>query len=76
MNRIKPTRFGVLKTEALEGDFYWLDDSPLAAELQDLRQRGLSERWIEVNTRRRPDDLLFARDELARVASGAAETMS
>src|SRR5665213_2663945 len=36
---IKPTRFDLLKTEALKGDFYWLDDSPLQAELADLKQR-------------------------------------
>ena len=65
LSPIKPTRFDVLKTEALGGDFYWLDDSPLAVELTDLRRRGLFDRWIEVNTRIRPDDLLFAMHELS-----------
>ena len=40
---IKPTRFNVLKTEALpkEGLFYWLDDQPLAAELHFLEEHLL-----------------------------------
>jgi hypothetical protein len=62
---IKPTTFDLLKTEALSGDFYWLDDSPLQAELDDLRRREMFDRWIDVNTRQRPDDLLFAMEELA-----------
>jgi hypothetical protein len=64
---IKPTQFHVLKTEAVSGDFYWLDDSPLQAELAELQRRDLFDRWIDVNTRQRPDDLLFAMDELASV---------
>ena len=57
----------MLKTEALAGDFYWLDDSPLQIELAELRRRHLFDRWIEVNTRQRPDDLLFAMSELAAI---------
>ena len=69
LSAVRPTRFDVLKTEALEyaADFYWLDDSPLHVELEDLRRRGQSDRWIEVNTRARPDDLLFAMSELSRL---------
>jgi len=67
LSPIKPTRFDVLKTEALAGDFYWLDDSPLQIELAELRRRHLFDRWIEVNTRQRPDDLLFAMSELAAI---------
>ena len=70
LSPIKPTRFDVLKTEALGGDFYWLDDSPLAVELADLRRRGMFDRWIEVNTRIRPDDLLFAIRELSATHTG------
>src|SRR5688500_14603200 len=65
LSPIKPTRFDVLKTEAVDGDFYWLDDGPLQVELADLQRRNLFDRWIEVNTRQRPDDLLFAMSELA-----------
>jgi hypothetical protein len=62
---IKPTCYEVLKTDALCGDFYWLDDSPLQVELAELRRREQFDRWIEVNTRQRPDDLLFAMSELS-----------
>jgi len=47
LSPIKPTRFDLLKTETLTGDFYWLDDSPLQAELADLERRNLYDRWIE-----------------------------
>ena len=64
-----PTRFTTLKTEALQGDFYWLEDSPLAAEIEWLRVRGLLSRWIHVDTRERPEDLLSAGLELRRVVA-------
>lgn len=67
LRAVKPTRFDVLKTEALAGDFYWLDDSPLEAEVAELRRRRAFDRWIEVNTRARPDDLLFAMEELSAI---------
>jgi hypothetical protein len=57
---VRPTRFRTLKTEALEGDFYWVEDAPLQAEIEWLKSRGLLSRWIEVDTRKRPDDLLTA----------------
>ena len=66
LSSIKPTRFDVMKIEALGGDFYWLDDSPLQIELAELQRRGIFDRWIDVNTRRRPDDLLFAMSELSQ----------
>jgi hypothetical protein len=61
LRAIRPTSFRVLKTEALGGDFTWLDDAPLASERAWLQERGWGERWIEVNTRQRPDDLLRAK---------------
>ena len=64
-----PTRFSTLKTEALQGDFYWLEDSPLAAEIEWLRVRGLLSRWIHVDTRERPEDLLSAGLQLRRAVA-------
>lgn len=64
--QVRPTTFRNLKTEALAGDFLWLDDSPLATEIDRLREAGHGGRWIEVDTRRRPDDLLRAMDEMRR----------
>ena len=61
---VRPTQFRTVKTEALEGDFYWVEDAPLQAEIEWLKSRGLLSRWIEVNTRKRPDDLLTAMSRL------------
>lgn len=69
--RIKPTIFDVLKTDALVGDFLWLDDSPLQIEVNFLRDRGLLNRWVQVDTRRRPDDLLAAPERLHKERGGA-----
>ena len=57
---IRPTEFRTLKTEVLKGEFFWIDDSPLAVEIAWLRERGLEDRWIQVDTRQRPYDLLRA----------------
>jgi len=66
---VLPTQFRTMKTEALAGDFVWLDDQPLACEIEWLRGHGLEDRWIEVNTRKRPDDLLRVMDFLRRIDS-------
>ena len=46
------------------------DDAPRLVLADWLRDRGWSDRWIEVNTHRRPDDLVRAealiRSRLAR----------
>jgi hypothetical protein len=57
------TDYGTFKTEALPADepFAWLDDSPTGAELEFLRERGWMSRWLWVDTREEPDDLLRAR---------------
>ena len=65
--QVRPTKFRTLKTEALCGDFYWVDDSPLATEVAWLKQRRQLDRWIEVNTRRYPDDLQEAIARLTAV---------
>ena len=71
IQQVKPTTWKTLKTEVLDpdDDWRWLDDSPLAFEIQGLKNRGLSDRWIEVNTNKRPDDLLQAMDRLREVAA-------
>ncbi len=67
--RFGTPRFGARKTEALSGDFYWLDDAPIASEQKWLASRGELERLIVVDTKKRPDDLLRAMAEL-RVRAG------
>jgi hypothetical protein len=69
LSRVKPAPYSILKTEAMSGDFYWIEDSPIAAEISDLCRRGALDRWIEINTRVKPDDLLRATDELIRALS-------
>ena len=54
--RVCPTRYRTLKTELfLDGaceDWLWIEDSPMAFELQQLRERGLLERWVHVDCNR------------------------
>ena len=57
LSNFKPTEFDTLKTEALFGDFIWIDDGPLAYEIRELNKRNQIHRWLEVNTYKRPYDL-------------------
>jgi len=64
--RVRPTPFRTLKTEALpdEGRFLWIDDSPIFSEIAFLRERGWEDRWLQVDARREPEDLLRAMNRL------------
>jgi hypothetical protein len=62
--KVKPTSFQAMKTEALEGDFLWLDDAPMQRELDWLSARGWLDRWIHVDTRHFPKDLRRVQGEL------------
>ena len=64
--RVQPTQFRVLKTEALAGDFLWLDDALMRCELDWLSARGWLDRWIRVDTRHKPEDLIRVRQLLER----------
>jgi len=67
LKMLKATMWRTMKTEALKGvsDFVWLDDAPLATELQWLKNKGLYDRWVRVDTRSEPDDLLRAMQVLS-----------
>jgi hypothetical protein len=67
--RVRPARFHIEKTEVLAGDCYWLGARPLLMELSHLRQRHQGDRWFEVNTYVRPDDLLRALEYLRSVVA-------
>lgn len=56
-SKIKATNFRTFKTEALSGDFLWIDDQPTAYELQVLDENNWFDRWYEVNTRKDMDAL-------------------
>lgn len=49
-----------VKTNAIDfrEDFLWLDDSPHSEDLITLERERCFQKWIEVNTDARPDDLL------------------
>jgi len=55
--KVKPTNFKTFKTEALFGDFYWIDDQPMAYEIQYLDERGWLKYWLQVNTRNNYNEL-------------------
>lgn len=63
----QPCSYRTLRTEALpaDGRFLWLDDDPAPAEVEFLRQRGWLDRWLWVDTREDPEDLLRAQRWLA-----------
>lgn len=55
--KLKTTNFRTFKTEALSGDFLWIDDQPTAYELQVLDEKDWLDRWYQVNTRQDMDAL-------------------
>jgi len=75
-SRVRPTNFKTLKTEALSGDFFWIDDDPLACEIEWLERHGLLGRWIRVNTRNHTDDLLNAKKILEAHLHGRERVLS
>lgn len=56
---VNSTSWKTLKTEAIDfqSDFYWLDDQLLQSEIEVLKKNNAFNRWIQVDTRRNPDDL-------------------
>jgi len=56
---IKPTSWKTMKTEAIDFqlDFYLIDDQLLQYEIELLKEKAVLNRWIQVDTRRNPDDL-------------------
>ena len=55
--QITPTNFKTFKTEALFGDFIWVDDQPTAYEIQFLVDHDKLASWWQVNTRKNIDEL-------------------
>lgn len=71
--RVRPTNYKALRTEALPAGepFVWIDDAPTDAELADLRARGWFSRWLWIDTREEPEDLLRAKKWLAGKSANA-----
>jgi len=59
VKQIRPTCWKTLKTEVIHfgSDFYWIDDQLLWTEVEILKQNNVLGRWIQIDTRRNPDDL-------------------
>jgi len=64
--KIKPAKWNTLKSEAidLKSDFYWIDDSPLRAELDALEAGGRRDRLLVVDTKRETNGLNRVMGEL------------
>ena len=62
IEKIKPTRFGVRKTDAIDftSDFYWLDDTVFESEQAILREKGYLDRFILVDLLSHPQQLSLA----------------
>lgn len=57
--KIKPTRYNVLKTDAIDfnSDFRWFDDSPLEADRLVLMGKGRLDSLILIDLNRTPNTL-------------------
>jgi hypothetical protein len=61
LERIQPTSWDVLKTEALDPDdpdWIWLDDAPLATEIAWLEEHDRLASWIRIDLAEDPEALV------------------
>lgn len=61
LEKIKPTRFGLRKTDAIDftSDFYWLDDTVFESEQAVLREKGYLDRFILIDLLSHPQQLFL-----------------
>ncbi len=66
IERIRPTKFGALKTEGIDfaGSFYWLDDTVFESEQAVLRSHGAKQSFLHTDINRDP---LALRSALSRL---------
>ena len=62
---ITPAPWETLKTEALAGDWRWIDDELLHAERDWLERTGSFERFIQISVDQEPDALVRLARRLA-----------
>jgi len=67
LQQVKPSGFKTFKTEALSGDFIWVDDQPTAYEFMMLEQNDWLHRWYQVNTRKNSNELLTLIESLKQL---------
>ena len=60
LKKIKPTNFGIDKTEAIDFDkkFFWLENEIFASEKNALIKKDKLNSWIAVDLIKNPDQLL------------------
>jgi hypothetical protein len=73
-SRLSVMAWDVMKTEVLpdDGMFMWFDDAPMASEQAFLEAQGWLDRWLHLDTRKRPRDLYVGTAALAHHARGLA----
>lgn len=60
LQKIRPTTWGMLKTDALDpasDDWIWIDDAPFATEREWLRENGRESQWIRIDHTADPEVL-------------------
>jgi len=70
LKKIKPTTYKTFKTEALYGNFIWIDDSPTMYEFNYLEENDLLHRWLQVNTRKEYRALEKLMPDILTIAQG------
>ncbi|MBL8755157.1 MAG: hypothetical protein JNK15_17770 [Planctomycetes bacterium] len=73
-SKVRAADWRGLRTDALpaDGNFVWLDDGPEPGELAVLKGRGWLDRWVWIDTRESPDDLVRAQQVLGKRLGGVA----
>lgn len=60
LEKLKPTTWSLMKTEAIDFSqpFLWYDDNCFSGERIVLKENNAFDSWIEVNTRKHPDQMV------------------
>jgi hypothetical protein len=72
-SKIRAAKWTTMKTEAIDfkSDFFWIDDAPLAYEIDELEKHDVDDRLVTFDTRVDPDALVY----LTKIIIWGFETM-
>ena len=72
LTSVRATSWSVSKVSAIDlaSDFVWIDDEPLAVEVEVLRGRNLLRRLVVIDTNKDDDGLLRAKAAIEVLAKG------
>jgi hypothetical protein len=78
LTSIRPTAWSGSKVSAigLGSNFVWIDDEPLAVEIESLRGRNLLSRLVVIDTNRDDQGLLRAKAAIEALSRGGPGTFS